>query len=298
MLGHLRVKNPVKQLLILIAVFSPQLLILIFAAVLAQQSEIKVEEINVSSDKMKFLQGFYSVTFFFLPAFLYAVFVFTGKYFWFLGFKPAQKPGMYILAPITIVAALFFAFWLGQLNERIPLPHWMKLMEENTSKQMNEFLKVKDWGDIFINIIVIALLPAICEEIFFRGAVQRVMIHVTRSPWIGIIISAFLFSALHMQFVGFLPRMFLGLVLGALYWYSGSLWVCIIAHFVNNALQVIWVSFSPESMNSNPAIPFWLTLMSGIVVALLLYVYRNQSKVSYAKVYEPDSLHRDSQFLA
>jgi len=298
MLGHLRVKNPFKQLLILIAVFSPQLLILIFAAVMAQQSEIKVDEINISADKMKFLQGFYSVTFFFLPAFLYAVFVFTGKYLWFLGFKPAQKSGMYLLAPITIVAALFFAFWLGELNERIQLPHWMKMMEENTSKQMTEFLKAKSWGDVFINIVVIALIPAICEEIFFRGALQRVMIHVTKSPWAGIIISAFLFSALHMQFEGFIPRMFLGLVLGALYWYSGSLWVCILAHFVNNALQVVWVSLSPQDMNSNPAIPFWAKLTCGIIVVLLLYTYRNQSTSTYARVYEPDTLNRDSQFIA
>ncbi len=298
MLGHLRVKNPVKQLLILIAVFSPQLLILIFAAVMAQQSDIKMDEINVSGDKMKFLQGFYSVTFFFLPAFLYAVFVFTGKYFWFLGFKPAQKSGMYLLAPITIIAALFFAFWLGELNEKIQLPHWMKLMEENTSKQMNEFLKAKSWADVFINIVVIALIPAICEEVFFRGAMQRVMIHVTRSPWAGIIISAFLFSALHMQFEGFIPRMFLGLVLGALYWYSGSLWVCILAHFVNNALQVLMVSFWPNLINSSPAVPFWAQLGSGILVAVLLYVYRNQSNSTYARVYEPDSLNRDSQFIA
>jgi len=298
MLGHLRVKNPFKQLLILIAVFSPQLLILIFAAVMAQQAEIKVDEINISADKMKFLQGFYSVTFFFLPAFLYAVFVFTGKYFWFLGFKPAQKSNMYLLAPITIVAALFFAFWLGQLNARIPLPNWMKLMEENTSKQMNEFLKVRDWTDVLMNIIVIALIPAICEEIFFRGAVQRVMIHLTKRPWWGIIITAFFFSALHMQFEGFLPRMFLGLVLGALYWYSGSLWVCILAHFVNNGIQVIWVSLFPDNANSNPMIPFWVTLLSGIIVAVLLYVYRSQSNSTYAKVYEPDSLHRDSQYIA
>src|SRR4030095_7169516 len=298
MLGHLRVKNPFKQLLILIAVFSPQLLILIFAAVMAQQSEIKVDEINISADKMKFLQGFYSVTFFFLPAFLYAVFVFTGKYFWFLGFKPAQKPGMYLLAPITIIAALVFAFWLGELNERIQLPQWMKMMEENTSKQMSEFLKAKDWGDVLINIVVIALIPAICEEIFFRGAMQRVMIHVTKSPWAGIIITAFLFSALHMQFEGFIPRMFLGLVLGALYWYSGSLWVCILAHFVNNALQVIVVSFSPENIDSNPTMPFWVKLLGGIVVVVLLCVYRNQSTATYARVYEPDSLNRDSQFIA
>ena len=298
MYGHLRVKNPVKQLLILIAVFTPQLLILIGGLLLARQNNFEVDDLPVSSNQVKFLQGFSSLIFFFLPAFLFAVFVFTGKYFRFLGFRPAQKPGMYLIAPVLILFALFFAFWLGKLNEFIPLPDWMKMMEENTAKQMTEFLKVNDWKDIVINLIVIGFLPAVCEEIFFRGALQRVMIHLTKSPWTGIIISAFLFSALHLQFQGLLPRMFLGIVLGALYWYSGSLWTSIIAHFVNNALQVLVVSFYPKYIDTNPSMPFWLPLVSGVLVIVLLYFYRRQSTITYAKVYEPDSLNPGSQFIA
>src|SRR5688572_32690696 len=101
-------------------------------------------------------------------------------------------------------------------------------MGENNPSHLESFLKVNTTGDLIINIIVIALIPAFCEEMLFRGALQRVVIHLTKNPWAGIIITAIVFSALHMQFQGFLPRMFMGIVLGALYWYSGSLWTSIL----------------------------------------------------------------------
>ncbi len=87
--------------------------------------------------------------------------------------------------------------------------------EKEASKQMQAFLKVKNSSDVIINILLVALLPAICEEVFFRGCLQRILIYAFKSPWTGIIVTAALFSAFHMQFEGFLPRMFLGALLGA-----------------------------------------------------------------------------------
>ncbi len=119
-------------------------------------------------------------------------------------------------------------------------------LEKDTTKQVQAFLKADNIFDIIINVFVIAFLPAVCEEICFRGALQRIIINLSKNAWLGIIITAILFSALHMQFLGFLPRMFLGIVLGALYWYSGSIWPSVLAHFVNNAVQVVGVSYAPE----------------------------------------------------
>lgn len=101
-----------------------------------------------------------------------------------------------------------------------------------------------------------------------------------------------------MQFQGFLPRMFLGVILGAIYWYSGSLWPSILAHFVNNAIQVIAVSYSPEYIDKEPAVPVFVALVSGLLIWAILWMFKSFSTVSYQKVYEPEELNRGNQFLA
>ena len=298
MYGHLRISSPWKQLLVLFLVFSPQLLLLAIGVLFGNEVETSKTVQDLSVDTLKWYQATSSILFFLLPAFLYVVFVFRGRYSYFLGFKKADKQNMYVLAICAVMFTFPFVFWLGELNRMIPLPEWMTRMEESTAKQMEDFLKVRNWYDVYVNIIVIALLPAICEELFFRGALQRVMIHLTRNPLIGIIISAFLFSALHLQFAGFLPRMFLGIVLGILYWYSGSLWTCILAHFVFNGTQVLMVSYAPKYINVNPSPALFAAVVSIIAVSGVLYYYCRQSTVRWKKVYASDELNEHSQFLA
>ena len=180
---------------------------------------------------MKVIQAVSSVLIFLLPAVAFAMITFRGKPFYFLGLKSVKKPSMYTLAIICMLVAFPFVFWLGDLNRAVDLPAWMSGLENDASKQMQAFLKADDLTDVIINVFIIAFLPAVCEEICFRGALQRILIHISRNPWVGILITAFLFSAFHLQFQGLLPRMFLGVLLGAIYWYSGSLWPSIVAHF-------------------------------------------------------------------
>ena len=87
--------------------------------------------------------------------------------------------------------------------------------------------------------MLIAILPALGEELFFRGIVQRIFISWTKNPLLGIIIGAFLFSFMHLQFYGFIPRFYLGIIFGLIYFWSGSIWLPILAHFLNNAAAVI-----------------------------------------------------------
>lgn len=237
---------------------------------------------------MKWLQAISSVVVFLIPALGYALFSFRNRRLYYLGWKPAQRANMYVLAIIALVLALPFVFLLGEWNRDIPLSDWMRSMESDASKQMEAFLRVRRPTDILVNLLIIALLPAITEELCFRGALQRIMIHITRRPWAGIIITGFLFSAMHFQFEGFLPRMFLGIVLGALYWFSGSIWTSILGHFVNNAVQVIIVSYAPKFVDTNPSLPLFAGVVSGLTVFGILYFYQKQSTVSYNKVYQPD----------
>lgn len=284
MTGHLRVRSPWSQLGIFILVFLPQLSLLILS--LLVDTPVEIDYSNRSKiNQLKLVQALSSLGFFLLPAFLYAVFTFRGRYLYNLGFRRAERSSMYGLAILGILVAFPFVFWLGQLNQQVKLPDWMIGNEKETMKLMEAMLRVTQPMDIIINIFLIAVLPAICEELCFRGALQRILINCSRSAWVGIIITAILFSALHMQFQGFLPRMFLGVVLGAFYWYSGSLWTSILAHFVNNAVQVIAVSYAPKYVNENPTMPGYAGLISAVLVLGVLWTYTRLSTVTYAKVY-------------
>jgi membrane protease YdiL (CAAX protease family) len=102
---------------------------------------------------------------------------------------------------------------------------------------------MKNSKDLLVSIVLVGLLAAIGEELFFRGILQRIMIQIFRSPWLGIFVTAAIFSAIHGQFLGFIPRMILGIILGLLYWYSGSLLPAIAGHFVFNSLQILLVYY-------------------------------------------------------
>src|SRR5688572_29868874 len=305
MTGHLRVSSPWSQLGIFLGLFGGAFVIssvLMGILIFSKGLPITTDGIDWTKpgmiSMMKWIQGISSILIFLLPAIIYARICFTGRPLYFLGLKRAEKSGMYGLAILCIMLAFPFVIWLGEVNQNIRLPEWMTAMEKDTAKQMEALLKINKPLDILVNLVIIAVLPAICEELCFRGALQRIMIHCTKSPWAGILITSVLFSALHLQFQGFLPRMFLGIVLGALYWYSGSLWTSILAHFVNNAVQVIAVSYAPKYIDKNPEFPVLLAIASGVIVWAILWYYQRQSTITYSKVYRTDELTPHNQFLA
>jgi membrane protease YdiL (CAAX protease family) len=245
---------------------------------------------------LKLIQGISTITIFLLPALIFALITFRFKQFYYLGFRRQEKISFYLLAIAIVFCSFPFVSWLGQLNEHIPLTKWMIDSEKEANRQMEAFLKVNNSSDIIINIFLVALLPAICEEVFFRGGLQRILVQIFKSPWIGIIVTAALFSAFHMQFEGFLPRMFLGALLGALFWYSNSLWPNIIAHFFYNGIQVIAVLYYPKMIDENPSVPVYAALISGCIVFAMLYFMKKQSTVIYSQVYETEKLEDYSGF--
>jgi membrane protease YdiL (CAAX protease family) len=306
MRGHLRIKSPLSQLGVFLGIFGMSYILIGVVSVLIYQangiSVYPIENIDWKNPRVisifKWVQALSSVLLFMLPAYLYARITFTGNYGHFLGFRNAEKTNMYVLAVVGILLAMPFVFWLGKINEGIPLPEALTKLEEQSAQQMAFFLKVRSTLDIVVNVFIIALLPAIGEELCFRGALQRILIHLTRNPWAGIVLTAILFSSLHLQFMGFLPRMFLGIVLGAFYWYSGSIWTSMIAHFVNNAVQVIAASYAPKYIDKNPETPVLAAIVSGIVVWAILWYFQKQSTVTYSKVYNTDELNPTNQFMA
>ena len=150
-----------------------------------------------------------------------------------------------------VIMSIFLIFAIGpligflvELNQGVTIPwkgieQWMQKMEEIAAVTTKAFLSTTSFSALLINLFVIALLPAVSEELLFRGVVLRISKELFSNIHLAVLFSAIVFSAIHFQFYGFLPRMILGIVLGYMFVYSGSIWVPIIAHFVNNATVVV-----------------------------------------------------------
>lgn len=186
---------------------------------------------------------------FMVPALLFSCFQ-DGKR---LEFLSANKSPNYVLANTVLVMSIVIlpvVALLEQWNMAIHLPdwlsgleQWMKQMEESADSISEIMFGDLTYGTLCVNILVMAALPAICEEFLFRGALQNLLEKKSGSPHLSIWITAIVFSAIHLQFYGFIPRLLLGAYLGYLLYWSRSLWLPVLAHFLHNALSIL-VSFT------------------------------------------------------
>lgn len=216
----------------------------------------------------------------------------------YLGLKQPSISTYYLAGAAVLLLAIPLAGGLGELNKNISLPagieSWMKEQEANATHLQSGLLSKRSVTDLLINLLVIAATAGVGEELLFRGMVQRLLIKMFRSPWAGIIVSAIFFSAMHMQFYGFFPRLLLGVLLGAAYWYSGSLWVSIVAHFVYDAVVLILVYNRPEMMNEASPVGTGDLVVAGLIsaaiVGAILYWMKVKSATRYAEVYSDDKI--------
>lgn len=158
--------------------------------------------------------------------------------FWF-----RKTSWLILLIPIIILAASPLIEWTSMLNEwLIPegswLESWAKPMEEEAQEAVQQALTMSGSSEFLRNILFIAIVPAICEEIAFRGVIQSLIAKSSANVHVGIWAAAILFSLIHFQFYGFIPRMLLGAFFGYLLIWTGSIWAPILAHFTNNAIAV------------------------------------------------------------
>jgi len=136
------------------------------------------------------------------------------------------------------------------LNQQFPLPEMFKVAGEQAEEALKGLLHMENWSELLVNMVLIALLPALGEELVFRGVVQQQLMRRIANPWVAMLISAAIFSAAHFQFDGFLPRMLLGFLLGWLYWRTRNFWVPVAGHFFNNGLQVLGQYLYGKEMSS------------------------------------------------
>lgn len=295
-----------KLLFLLILVVSGMIIITTLGAVLALPFYGK-ESVNIlfgESDLenpvhlayLKYIQIVSHVGMFIIPAFLYATWLESGRKSFFL-FNHRISFLVVLIGGFSMVLLLPFVNYLAELNMSMTLPsglqgleNLMRGIEESAEKMVMAFVSQTEWYALVVNLFMIAFIPAVGEELIFRGVLQRKLGQLFRNTHIAVIVSAFIFSAIHMQFFGFLPRFFLGIVLGYMFVWSGSLWVPMFAHFVNNALAVVvaWMHASGYieqdldtfgNLNNSPGQLFMISLMAFAALALFWFLNKRVNPV-------------------
>ena len=226
---------------------------------------------------LKFMQLFSCVGLFIAPPFLYAYL--SGENI-FLNIKISRQVIILVIA-IMILINPFVSFTYF-LNQSIGIPEWLTKYDQTAYLVTKAFLVMNSPIDLIINLLILAVLPAIGEELVFRGFLQKKIISFSNKPYLAILFTAFLFSIIHMQFEGVLPRFILGSVLGFLFYFSSNIWIPIIAHFINNSLIVILsypalnnkISF--DILNLENFIRWDQAALSLIAVSVLFYLFKKK----------------------
>lgn len=201
-----------------------------------------------------------------------------------LGKGPSMN--MTVLAILVMIVSTPVMSWIIELNESIHLPGSMKdleaqlrLMEDNAAAAVDTLLGPSTPFNLIINVLVIGVMAGFSEELFFRAGLQRLLSTTKMSSGAAVWIAAFIFSALHMQFFGFVPRLLLGVFFGYLLVWSGSVWLPMLIHMLNNSIYVILKqvtgSGEPEFGGAESS---WIaiTLSAILTIAAIWMLYNNR----------------------
>lgn len=197
------------------------------------------------------------------------------------------KINLLLLAAILSICWMPLMGFANEWNQKMVFPEflkgveaWMREMEDSGIKATEAMLKMNNPVALFVNLLVIAVTPAICEEFIFRGAVQRTIFRLKSNPHVAIWLSAAIFSTIHFQFYGFLPRLLLGAAFGYVYFWTGSIWYAVFAHFLNNAYAVS-VAYYLQANNQSYTnaediqMPWYGYLISAILTLALFKFLKN-----------------------
>ena len=252
---------------------------------------------KTSVESLKWFQFMQTTATFLLPPFLMA-YLWSQKPVKWLYLDQSMPMKSAIIAVLLMLVASPGINLLSYLNQQMTLPAyfsgiemWMQQQEEAAAVLTERFLLTDSIGIFIVNILLMALLPAMAEELTFRGVLQHLFTPrtCTRTPHIAIWATAVIFSAIHCQFYGFIPRMLLGAVFGYALAWSGSLWLPILMHFTNNALAVIvyftahkagWDTSSMDAFGTGGT--WWVGVLSLVLVGMGIYLLRRSTTISNA----------------
>ena len=249
----------------------------------------------LSVTALKWVQFFQSTAMFLLPPLCVAYLWSEQPLKWlraseFQGFKVSGSAILLMLVALPAINLL--SYWNQQMSLPAflePLEQWMKTSEESAKVLTEQFMQATTFGGLIINLLLMALLPAIAEELTFRGVLMNFFEVKGKRVHLAIWCSAILFSAIHLQFYGFVPRMLMGALFGYMLVWTGSLWVPILMHFTNNAAAVVlyfvslragWDMEMVDAIGTGDTL--WLGIVSMIVTIAGIYAFRRSTTMSNA----------------
>lgn len=285
------IKAIIQLLLLLLAGF---ILSQVSSLIVAYSYGINLEELSASGQNIMTESpvGFVKWSLFFSHLF---TFILPSLAFGFLQYKdhkweelPLSKfptSRQLLLGILFIIVAYPAISYSYTVNSWIPLPESMMQMEDSIADTMNRVLKMDTFLQFLINLTLIGIIPAIGEELLFRGIIQKYAIKLTNNGHAGVWIASILFSGIHMQFEGFLPRLGLGLVMGYSYLWTKNLWVPIILHFLNNSIPVMGIYFAGIQMatldpSEGPQVTWYVAIISLILTIGLGRYYKQVNKTN------------------
>lgn len=212
---------------------------------------------------------------FILPAIVVAIIITRQPADFLLLRRGASMSAIVMIFAVLVVSAPLMNMIIAA-NKAMQLPEslhgieqWMLQSERHADELMKLVVDPSSVAAMIIAILIVGVLAGFAEELFFRGTMQRLFISIKMNPHVAIWLTAFLFSAFHLQFYGFIPRMLLGALFGYLAWWSGSIWLAVAAHIINNTMALILMWMSANNPNAGEIENFGSSItVSNILFAL------------------------------
>lgn len=236
-------------------------------------------------NKFKWSQVVGSIISFILPALFFGYYS-SPKALPYIGVRRIVAPALIIASVLLLVGIQPFVGWLGEINAHARFGTMQKYFEEAEAlynHALEVFLQMKTFGDLLINLFIMALLPAIGEELFFRGSLQKSLLRISKKPWLAILLSSAVFGLLHGTFFKLLPIFTLGILLGTVYHVTRNLWYTITIHFLNNAFAVLSVYYAGRSeilkklSSDDISVPLYAALVSLVIAVGIIYFIKRKS---------------------
>lgn len=191
-----------------------------------------------------------------------------------------------ILIPLIVISFMGLNSWFVEWNAGLHFPDALQGFErwarekENYAAELTTFMtEFASVGELIVALVIIAIIPAIGEELVFRGLIQNELHRLTKNIHVSIWLAAVVFSAFHLQFFGFIPRVLLGALFGYLYYWSGSLTAAMLAHFINNSVALLSLYFYQTggvgfTLEGTESLPWSAVLLSALLTFFLLFRFR------------------------
>jgi len=202
---------------------------------------------------------------------------------------------MYLLGILFLFAFAPCMSLISEWNANMRLPEiwrgieeWMRMKEDEMALLTENLVMTTDLHRLLLNVVVIAILPAIGEELFFRGALQHIGARIFKNEYVAIWVVALVFSAIHVQFYGFFPRLLLGVFFGYMVVWTKNIWTAVVAHFVNNVMVTVWAfyyatqgrSYADFMESGSYSIIVYLgSFVFSIIIAFIFYQYTTRIRL-------------------